>query len=694
MRRPLFALAFALGAALASLAPGLARATPTPAAVSMTLLSQTPWVGPGQSMQLRLDLSGAPLSALSLTLTLYEHLTSRSAFDETAGGTPVGYALATATVGAASLPANAQGGVDVTVAQSSGDAAASGTGQLNADLDCSPGNCGGVYPLVLQLSAAGGGPGATLTTYLVYANPPAGTEKVRLAWLMPLSLPTSSSGGAEPEVSGASLGQLTALLQVVAAHPADPLTLAPQPADVAALSASTQPAAKAALASMQVLSAVVDHETLASPYVPVDAQTLVSDDLGGELADQVRRGEQALASMRPVGGTWVTTSPVDEPSLATLANLGFSRLVVPAGDVSQGLGPSLTSSAPFTLSAGHGVSPTAVESDAGLSADLAAGTGDDDALAAYRMLADLALVYYEQPNDPTPRGVVASPSVGAPPAPALVDIVLSALQNDPLVSPVTVDQLFAQVPISANGRRPSSPSTTSSLPAHQIRDQRTRMNAFAASVNASGADVVRALDDQLLSAEDDQLRSGQQQQALSTFERALAGQLSTISIRADTIKLTSTAAKVPLTLTKQSGYGVTGTLQVTGDKVVFPGGTAQSPGPVCRSYDEQTSAGRSSFVCAATIDLGTNAVYVDMRARVSGDFRLTVTLTSPTGGLVLASTDITVHSMSTSLVAVGLSAAALVVLLAWWARTVWRRHPPGHGTHVRGRSAGAPTSRS
>ncbi|HMK62767.1 MAG TPA: hypothetical protein VK386_04025, partial [Acidimicrobiales bacterium] len=93
----------------------------------------------------------------------------------------------------------------------------------------------------------------------------------------------------------------------------------------------------------------------------------------------------------------------------------------------------------------------------------------------------------------------------------------------------------------------------------------------------------------------------------------------------------------------------------------------------------------STFTCMATVNLATNAVYVDMRARVAGDFRLTVTLDSPTGGLVLASNEITVHSMSTSLVAVGLSIAAALVLLTWWGRTLRRRPSARRGAHVRRR---------
>ncbi|HXW32723.1 MAG TPA: hypothetical protein VEJ21_06480 [Acidimicrobiales bacterium] len=711
MRRLLFALASALGAGLV----GGALAGTGPATASgggsghtqptLTLLSQSPWVGPGQAMQLHLDIAGAPLGSLSLGVTLYDHLTSRSAFAETADGVPEGAILASTTVSPASLPSGGQGSVSLTIPVASGDAPSTGSGPLVADLDCPPGSCGGVYPLRLQLFSSSVDQLSSLFTYLVYADPPAGTQKVRVALVLPWSLssPSSPSGvpvttAITPQVSDTTAAALTSVLQVLATHPADPLTVAPEPASVEALDDSSLPAARTASSSLQSLAADPARQVLSGPFVPADATALVSAGLSQELTDQVQRGQQVLAGLHPATGTWVAAGQLDEGSMAVLGSLGLDRLVVPPQDVSQGSGPSLTSSAPFTLSAGHGVSLTAVETDNGFSADLAAGSGTGEALGAYRLLADLALAYYEEPNDLTPRGVVAMAPTASSTNPSMLDpamlnIVLTALQGDPLLSPVTLDELFDQVPASLQARRVVPAGTTSSLPAHQIRAARARLDAFAGAVSPSGADVVHALDDDLLLSENAELRSSQQQQALSAFDGVLDQQLHSVSIRTGTIKLTSTAAKVPLTLTKQSGYGVTGILQVTGDKVVFPGGAAQNPGPVCLSWSERTSAGRSTFTCLAAINLANNAVYVDMRARVAGDFRLTVTLDSPTGGLVLASNHITVHSMSTSLVAVGLSIAAVVVLLTWWRRTLRRRPPARRGAHVRRHPVAAqPTS--
>ncbi|HMK62718.1 MAG TPA: hypothetical protein VK386_03780, partial [Acidimicrobiales bacterium] len=169
MGRPLLALVLALGAALVGLRPAMASTSGSgQGQPSMTLVSQSPWVGPGQAMQLRLDISGAPLDALSLGITLYDHLTSRSAFAETTAGVPVGAVLASTELSPAALPGDGQRGVSITIPLSSGDAPASGTGPLVANLSCPLGSCGGVYPLRLQLFSGSGQQLSSLFTYLVY----------------------------------------------------------------------------------------------------------------------------------------------------------------------------------------------------------------------------------------------------------------------------------------------------------------------------------------------------------------------------------------------------------------------------------------------------------------------------------------------------------------------------------------------
>jgi hypothetical protein len=170
---------------------------------------------------------------------------------------------------------------------------------------------------------------------------------------------------------------------------------------------------------------------------------------------------------------------------------------------------------------------------------------------------------------------------------------------------------------------------------------------------------------------------------VSDASAALSSQLHSLSVNAGEIRLTSNAALVPITIVKNLPYPVTGVIGVTSDKLAFPQGS-QSPGDICRPPEVHSSEGRSSFSSKCVISHSTNVVYVDMRARASGNFRISVTITSPDGPLVLASGKLTVRSMSTSAVSVALSIAATLVLLAWWGRTFLRRRRRRRPAHALG----------
>jgi hypothetical protein len=74
-----------------------------------------------------------------------------------------------------------------------------------------------------------------------------------------------------------------------------------------------------------------------------------------------------------------------------------------------------------------------------------------------------------------------------------------------------------------------------------------------------------------------------------------------------------------------------------------------------------------------TLNRPTTPVRIQARSRTSGDrLPVDVTLTTPDGRLVIARAALTVHSTSISLVGVGLTVLAALMLLIWWART-WRR---------------------
>ncbi|MGH9029172.1 MAG: hypothetical protein ACRDV4_06105, partial [Acidimicrobiales bacterium] len=176
----------------------------------------------------------------------------------------------------------------------------------------------------------------------------------------------------------------------------------------------------------------------------------------------------------------------------------------------------------------------------------------------------------------------------------------------------------------------------------------------------------------LLNSESGSLTSKQQRTAVGRATAALSSQLKSLSVNAGPIRLASNTARVPITIVKNGSYPVAGLLELTSDKLLFPE-RGQSPGGVCGRPTVSSTAGRSTYSSLCVISHSTNVIYVDMSTRATGDFRFTVTLTSPAGGLVMANAELTVRSGSFSVVSIALSVAAVAVLLVWWGRTALRK---------------------
>ncbi len=110
-------------------------------------------------------------------------------------------------------------------------------------------------------------------------------------------------------------------------------------------------------------------------------------------------------------------------------------------------------------------------------------------------------------------------------------------------------------------------------------------------------------------------------------------------------------------MTIQSGatYPVTASLTLSSDKLLFANGTTQWTTPM------------------TLLPLHANVIYVTVQTRAPGLFKVSVTLHSPAGGLLLSSGEVTVRSTASSVVGVLLSVGAVAVLLAWWIRTSRKR---------------------
>lgn len=697
-------LALVVACAVGVPAPtGPAGATPSSGGPAFSLMAVPTSAGPDQPFTARLEVTGdVPLSKLSLGITVYTPLADRSEFDETLGGNPVGSIVWSGAVAVSALPsdpADPQTGVDLTLPVTAGGVAGAGSGPSTAVLHCQLGSCGGVYPTRLELAdTATGAVTSRLLTYLVYADPPPDTEPLRLAVVVPLVVPPGPAGAA-PALDTSSVEALAGLAGALSGPRASvPLTLAPDPSTIAALAADHEARAQQVLRSLASLSDDAGRQTLCGPFVPVNASLLGMSGLGAELVAQVRRGAQALtaAGIRTddcsTDNVWVTASALDPTAVAALAALGYGDLTVPDTAVA---GPTLstTPTRRFTMG-GSGLTGNAILSDPGLSTRLQPSSPTDDALSADQLVAEASLIYYEAPNTPTPRGVVAVPPANWHAEPSFLTDVLAGLQGDPVVEPVTLATMFSQVPVGGvvgqvtqpATRRPAPISGSPGLPVHAIRTARSRWTAFAGVVAGSGAGsaVATSLDDMLLEAESAQLKTARQEAGVRAFDHALDRQLGLLSIASRNVRLTASTGDVPITVIKDAPYPVSAVLTVTSDKLTFPSDGTQAANSTCGPPVVHASPNRSSVSAQCVLKHTTNVVYIDMRSRVSGHFRTSVTLTSPRGDLVLATGQLTVSSMSTSAVAIALSAVAAAVLLGWWGRTMWRTRRRRRGAHRRG----------
>ncbi len=404
-----------------------AVAAPARRADHLTLVRQSPWVGPDAlnqdlTMGLRIQ-SSSPSSALKLSFTVYNPLSSRSAFDETLSGHGLGTIDAQSPPIALSTFTTNAGLTQVTIPVD-GDTTPTGTGNWTADLGCQPGSCANVYPVKVALTdSAGSGPGsdgAQLITYLVYDDPSSSSQLLRFALVVPLGLTPAppDNHGLVPAPSTSSVSELEGLLGSIEGSPAVPITLAPDPATLEQLEGAGRSRPVSEVAALSVLSS---RQTLSGSFVPVDAGALVGSGLSGELGAQLARGAQVLASpsigVHATRGTWVARSALTPGAVDQLAP-DYPHLIVPPSSVSGPMGP-LTVTQPFTLAptvtatpgtSSPGAAPTAMVSDSGLGSLLVPGKAANAPLAAVRLMAEISLIYYEVPNlvgpggTPAPRG--------------------------------------------------------------------------------------------------------------------------------------------------------------------------------------------------------------------------------------------------------------------------------------------------
>ena len=627
--------------------PGVSEAAaPQP---TLSLTSQSPWVQPGGSFRLGLHVDGVKdLASVELVLNTHARLLSRSAFGQTLQDRPVGSLLDVTSTPLSELNVDPNGNFSATLSFQD-PALPREPGRLLLSQD-------GVYPLRVELREKGGG--AVLdrfTTHIPYLPGNRTGPKLDLSWIVPVHAPPSIRPDGTRKLTNAR--DLQALGQALEAS-AVPLVIAPTPETVQALSTSSDSAAASALTSLR--RGAARRQVVTGAYVPTNLPQLLAGGLSSEADQEVKQGGEQLSQLLKVAvdsTSWVSEEPLDDASMSRLRDLGITQVALPEASLNP-LQARLTLARPYLLDAHQGRRQQAVSIDPGLAAHFR--NDGNQVLEAHRFLADLAVLYFDQPGG-LQRGVVAFTPRSWRPDRAFLETVMAGLTDNPVVDPVTLSTLFSSVDKlrGNNGaplvRRLVGPPRNLSLPTAATRSARQRLNNFRSIVD-DGNPMYDLLDEQLLAANSADLRSSRQRTYVSGVDDSLDRELRRIQTPGGSIRLTARGGEIPVTFRNGTGYPVHVVVTVRSDKLEFPGGDgSHPPNEITRKLDLVRRNETARFA---------------VQTRASGAFPLLVTLQSPDGSLVVSHTQITVRSTAASGVGLMLSAAAGLFLLAWWGRHV------------------------
>ena len=621
----------------------------------VTLISQPDWVNPGQPFPLRVSIGPTSGSAASdgaeLEVSVYQRLVTRSAFALSQSGHELGRALWSNTTALGGGTTGVESDICIPVDAAPGPTCVA---PYSLRTDDTP----GVYPVVVTVRDADTSEAeGRLVTHLLLLAPGAASNPLQVALVVPEAAPSPLTTSGTRRVAPDDATRLGLLASVLDQKGPDSLTVAPDPGTLAALADTPTPTAHSALAAVRRLSD--DAQTLPQTFAPTNPYDLVDASLDGELAAQLARGsdvDSVELGSRPSPATWMLQGPLDRPTVAALAGLGVTRLLLPAGDIGGGEA-RLTSARPFPLnSAGAGL--MALSGDAALAHDLQL---PDSLLATHELLADLAQVYFENPNleyyegghlVPEPRVVVAvSPRYWAPSRTALTDLV-QTLTTGPFLSSVTLDQAFAQVP-------PSTTSASSAGPAgHRDNMAGAKVRSLRAALASFSASLVRpvnstlAIGDLALTSESASLTLAQRNAYLNAAHSRLRAELGQVTVAATGITLTSRQGKVPLSIVSNLPVPVRVTVTLTSTGLQFQGGSNDS---ISHSF---------------TLRLRNTTWLVPVVARRTGHFEMEVKVVTAEGAQPMSAAGIFINSRAFSGVGIVLSAAALAGLAFWWGRAL------------------------
>ncbi len=658
---------FARGGLAVLVVAGLAVAGPSGAASAaggqaraglLQLAGQSGVVAPDGDLVMRVRATGAPPGA-QLAVGVHNRVQTRSEFVRTLDGDDLRGRLAPNTIAPLEdLDPDPSGTVELTVATRTGSGDANRVRVPSA----------GVYPVVVELLDKDGDRIDSLITHLVrLPDDGAVSPPLAVALSLPLHGPPALAPDGSSELDATARDGIVTTISALLNHPRIDLTLDPTPETIAALGRDAVPGDIGVLESLR--SALSGRQVMARPFVELDIAAWLDAGLGDQLAAQFDRGGAVLDERLGATDTrtWSASASVDATTARWLRDRGADQLVVPESALTpldeRQFPIALTQT--FELDGVEGA--RAAVADAGLTTRF--DTTGDPVLDAHRLLADLAVLYYDEP--PSRRGVVVVPPEAWTPSAPFLDALLAGLAGaGTMLRPVDMTTFFAVVPqASMDGDTidesdPTGPSrplvrTLSPTPGRELGSLVPRLaeaeGAVSTYTSVIGPDSPRAdpFAERVLVSGASGLGRAAQTRYLDAVRADIDEELAKIRPPGrQTITLTDRDGQVPLVFYNDTGYPVDVVARLEATKLEFPelaGGVLR-----LRLHDQATR------------------VEVKVRARTSGDSPLDITLMTPDGNRELGRARFTVRSTAVSGLGLVLSIGAGTFLVMWWGRNIRR----------------------
>ncbi len=632
---------------------GLAPTVRAPAAAgeepSVQLVAQSPWVSPTDRFELVVRVQAAPPGA-TIELSLHAETLSRDSFRRGVEDGVYGAEIAATPARPVERLANDDGVVPfaLQLALAESDTDALDTGRTRRVVLTS----GGVFPVVVTLRDAAGGQLDTLATHLLRAPEEVDEIPLAVAVVLPVTAPPSLQPDGTRVLGATTRRVVDALADALAANPDVRVTLDLTPDTVLALRDGEPELFD------ELRAAVASREVLARPFVDLDATAWLEAGLTSELIEQLSIGTETLRDalgIEPTTAAWLGSTTLTPDALSQIRGLGVSSLVLPE-DLLEPLDQvrfPLTLTQLFDVIDGNGVSQPTIAADAGLAAGFTAGP--DPNLAAHTLLAELTILFFDQPG--VSRGVVAIPPPDWAPTSDFVDTLLSGLGSHPLLEPSTVNALFDRVSFAVDqGQQAMFGFRLERGLAPEPADD---LGGFAIAYTAAEADLISfegmlpdgvadgvGLRELLLSAGSARLSPDQRRQYLDAITDQISVDAAVSVTPPGRVTLASRTDDIPLVINNTLDHDLNVVIGLASDKLDFPAGTNLE----------------------VTLASGSNEVPVPVSTRTSGDSTLTLRVTSPDRTIELTSTRIVVRSTAISGVGLLIAIVALLILVVWWIR--------------------------